>query len=148
VSIQSFVSCTFGPTQNIIHSSHRSPRHFMIQLSWLASHVITFQTRRNKTGFCIYKGKTTAVFLKLRPTNSFTVSTTCHSYLSHQYPPSSTCYPSAVPLTVTFYILLTVITTGYQIPHWCHLLVLCVSRSYKVNTEYLQHHIAHGKVRH
>jgi len=37
--------------------------------------------------------------------NNFLVSTIYHSYLSHQYPPSFTWYLSAIPVSVSFFIL-------------------------------------------
>jgi len=103
----------------------------MKPLTWLASYVTTFVNRK-KMGFYIYNATPFQNFHKTASNqliNTFTVSTICRSYLSHQHPPSFTWYLSAIPVSLSFCTLLTIITKGYKIQHWHSFVrVMCVAK--------------------
>jgi len=92
----------------------------MKHLTWLAPYVTTLQNRKKKMCFCIYNATPFQNFHKNASNqliNTFTVSTIGRRYLSYHHPSSFTWYLTAIPVSLSFYTLLTIITKGYKIQH-------------------------------
>jgi hypothetical protein len=91
----------------------------MKPLTWLASYVTNLQ-KRKKIGFCIYKAKTFLIFHKPESNPSTPSLFQRSAELPIHHNPLGT---SAIPVSLSFYTLLTVITTGYRTQHWHSLFV-------------------------